>query len=224
VIQKLLNRWMRSGARKKYAHYETGAMALATGLTVQQGDLDLNWLYDIPERYTEAASGSRSARRTTNALDIEISGEIRGRRAELVWKDGASLKRGVLRDTVKYSFDGRASVTASAGWAPFEVVHRKAQGVIRPWPQLEAPERVFTDVMLADRFRLQAGDADIAGALEPCMAQFATAHWVHLLWDGERLSLLLRPDTIFALDGIAERFDALVGAAEALEAGWKAHV
>lgn len=218
MLGKILREATQRGSRKKYVAYDFGNVAEALGLVLVSGDPATNLLLDMAGRYQDVASGSRSARMKSQRLDLEATGTSGGRAVELVWKDDASSKRGLLGTTITYRQDARLSVSGVSGWPPFEVVLRKPPmaGIVVQ-PVLEGAEQELSNPDLASRFRLTSSSPLPAGAEEP-LAVLAS-HWLHLVWDGERLDDLLNPYFPFDADAARQRLGAMLELVALIEAG-----
>jgi hypothetical protein len=221
-LSQKLNGFAQKGNRKRYAHFEHGALAEANGLVVVKGDPSFSWMIDVPGRYSQVGSGTWSAMSDKNALDLLAAGTVHGRPAELVWSDGACKRIGVLTTKISYSYDGRASLVANSSVPPFEVTNREAQayGAYSPAPVLEGSEEPFADPALQATYRCVGGDAGITEVITPAIQQLLPLEWAHVLWDGDQLSYVLQPYTVMLLDRLPQIFAALATGAAAIEQRW----
>lgn len=221
-LSQKLTGFAQKGNRKRYAHFEHGALAAANGLVVVNGDPTFSWMIDIPGRYSEVGSGAWSAMTKGSQLDLLAQGTVHGRPAELIWTDGASKRLGLLTNKITYSYDGRASLAARSSVPAFEVTNREAQayGAYSPAPVLEGTEEPFADPHLQATFRCVGGTAGIAEVIAPALQQLVPLEWAHLLWDGDQLSYVLQPYTVMLLDRLPQIFTALATGAAAIEQRW----
>jgi hypothetical protein len=215
---KKLRDLTQAGNKEKWAAYRADAIAASLGLTLVSGDPAINFLIDMPGRYSDVASGARSARRGQEALDLSMLGSHDGRGVELVWRDGASKKWGVLVNTITYAYDARLSVTCASTQPPLEVLNRNATPAMTPVPLLDAPAQPFGDPRLDAGYDLRGGSPAIGATLVDALTPMLPVEWIHVLWDGEHVSYVLHPYSTFGLGQAPAILQSLTAIARVLEA------
>ena len=198
-LAKKLRDLTQAGNKEKWAAYRADNLAASLGLAMVSGDPATNFLIDMPGRYSDVGSGAWSARRDAEAFDLRMAGAYDGRATELVWRDGASKKWGVLVNTITYAYDARLSVACTSTQPPLEIINRNPTPAMTPAPVLDAPTQPFGDPRFDGTWDLRGGAPGIGASLAEAMAALAPVEWIHVLWDGEQVSYVLHPYSTFGL-------------------------
>jgi hypothetical protein len=164
-----------------------GEMAKRIGLSVVEGDPNLNLMY----AHTQIIAGQ------LEEAKVRLAGNPSGRNGEVTYYERRETKTGMTSTTVTTYFDGRVAVEVRAPFPEFELVLRSPPSWVgTPKLKISASAHPFGDPALDQRYVLRTVDARIGPVIAPALANLASHQYVHIYGQGNQLVFAFSVETL----------------------------
>ena len=207
----------------QYGHLTVGSVAQQLGLTVHQGDPNLNLLLAFAEH--AKSSGTEVVNRLFTAsaskeTRIEMSGKPGGREVMFVYGQKAESEQLLDQVTTTRTLEFHLSTRVHASFDDFEIFLRRP---IAPGMEVKGvlayPERGFGDAELDRALVLRTNNPALGPLLRDIVRPLAKQSYLHLVGNGGHISYLAGFNTSsYAVTYILEVAKAEAQIAQLLEA------
>ncbi len=191
-----------------------GEMAKRIGLSVVEGDPNLNLMY----AHSQILAGQ------TKEAKVRLAGNPSGRNGEVRYYERMEAKAEFSGTTITTYFDGHVGVEVRAPFPEFEVVLRSPPSWVgTPKLKVSAPAVPFGDATLDQRYVLRTVDARIGPVIAPALANLAAHQYVHIFGQGNQLTFLFSVETLTCMSLADQIYFALDQMAQSIEQAAAAH-
>jgi hypothetical protein len=183
-------------AEVNYAHMTAGALASRLGLTVVEGDPNLNLITAAGRHIEKGATktGGMLDRNSVKETRLVLAGKPDGRDTAFVYSQKDEMTDSLLRDydrkresELEYCFHTQIR----ARFPDFEVILRNPPaGMSRVKGVLAQPEQSFGDSTLDQAFLLRSADPSVGPYIREALRPLLATHHLHLLAHSGRIAYL----------------------------------